>query len=159
MVAHYLVQGYTRKEIKDSCTATWNCTPKTVDNYIRSAYGQLKESLSENLEEQMGWHRSVRLRMFRERLSFRAKVLKDASMSTYEKSLALTRVDKSIDNVISDMARLDGLYVERTELTGANGAALFPENMTINFVSSGNNPFTSEEQIEKIIGNHGSDGA
>jgi hypothetical protein len=125
MVAHYLIQGYTHSDIVRNCKPTWNVTKRTIENYIRESHEFLVENIVKKIEERYAWHQATRLALYRDNLKHRADVQK-SKLPIADKTLSLARVDKNIMALLRDMARIDGLYVERVELTGKDGEALIP---------------------------------
>lgn len=125
MVAHYLIQGYSHSDIIRNCKPTWNLTKRMVENYIREAHEFLVENIVKKLEERYAWHQAARLALYRENLKQRSKIEK-SNLAIGDKTLALSRIDRNIMSILKDMARIDGLYVDRVEITGKDGEALIP---------------------------------
>lgn len=125
MIAHYLIQGYSHSDIIRNCKPTWNVTKRTIENYIHDAHEFLVENVVKKLEKRYAWHQAARLALYREKLKERKDVSK-SSLNLADKTLALSRVDKVLMGLLRDMARIDGLYIERVEITGKDGAPLVP---------------------------------
>lgn len=125
MVAHYLVQGYSNSDIIRNCTSTWGVTKRTVETYLSEAHSFLIDNIVKKLEERYAWHQAARLALYRDKLKERAKVEK-SGLAIDSKTLALARIDKVIMGLLSDIAKIDGLYVDRVEITGKDGEALIP---------------------------------
>lgn len=129
-IAHYLVQGYSHSDIIRNCRPTWGVTKRTVESYIHDAHRFLVDNIVKRLEDRYAFHQTARLALYRENLKQRAKVEK-SDMPMADKTLALARLDKNIMALLRDMARIDGLYIERVEITGKDGEPLIPNVLAL----------------------------
>lgn len=113
-----MMQGHSSADIVRQCTAQWNITGRQAYKYIRKAYEAFREQAEKDMEARRQFHIQSRLKLFRD--------LQDKK-SSKPAGTALA--------ILQDIAKLEGLYVEKTEILVNDReriAALFPTEEELN---------------------------
>ncbi|KAF0193949.1 MAG: hypothetical protein FD166_3615, partial [Bacteroidetes bacterium] len=98
-VQEWMMQGHSSSDIVRQCTAQWNITGRQAYKYIRKAYEAFREQAENDIEARKQFHIQSRLKLFRD--------LQDKK-SSKPAGTALA--------ILQDIAKLEGLYVEKTEI-------------------------------------------
>lgn len=117
-VQEWMMQGHSSADIVRQCTAQWNITGRQAYKYIRKAYEAFRAQAENDIEARKQFHIHSRLKLFRDLQD--KKACKPAGVA-----LA----------ILQDIAKLEGLYVEKTEVTVNDKqriAALFPTEEELN---------------------------
>ncbi len=117
-VQEWMMQGHSSADIVRQCTAQWNITGRQAYKYIRKAYEAFREQAEKDMEARRQFHIQSRLKLFRD--------LQDKK-SSKPAGTALA--------ILQDIAKLEGLYVEKTEILVNDReriAALFPTEEELN---------------------------
>lgn len=117
-VQEWMMQGHSSADIVRQCIAQWNITGRQAYKYIRKAYEAFREQAEKDIESRRQFHIHSRLKLFRD--------LQDKKNSK-PAGTALA--------ILQDIAKLEGLYVEKTEVIINDKqriAALFPTEEELN---------------------------
>lgn len=117
-VQEWMMQGHSSADIVRQCTAQWNITGRQAYKYIRKAYEAFRAQAENDIEARKQFHIHSRLKLFRD--------LQDKKASK-PAGVALA--------ILQDIAKLEGLYVEKTEILVNDKqriAALFPTEEELN---------------------------
>ena len=106
VIQEYLIIGKNPKDIVTQVSSTWNITPRMAQYYVRKAFEEFKLMNQKDIESLLGYHVQARLKLL------------DWSMeSDKRKPFAL--------DVLKDLAKLQGLYVNKVDLTSKGEAIQF----------------------------------
>lgn len=98
LVQEYLILGKNPKDIIAQISKSWDITPRMAAFYVSRAFEDFKTLSGKDIESLRGYHVSARM-----------KLLDWAMESDKRKPFAL--------DVLQDMAKLQGLYVHKTDIT------------------------------------------
>ena len=98
VVQEYLILGKNPKDIVNQISSAWDITPRMATFYVNKAFEDFKAMTGKDVESLRGYHISARM-----------KLLDWAMDSDKRKPFAL--------DVLQDMAKLQGLYVHKTDIT------------------------------------------
>ncbi len=120
IIQEYLVLGKNPKDIVNQVSQQWDITPRMARYYVNTAFNDFRQMSGKDLETLRGYHVTARM-----------KLLDWAMESDKRKPFAL--------DVLQDMAKLQGLYVARHDITSdgkeMNLVQIFiPENNRENVV-------------------------
>jgi hypothetical protein len=96
IIQEYLVLGKNPKDIVTQVASAWGITPRMAQHYVNKAFDDFKTLSGQNIESLRGFHIQSRMKLL------------DWAMER-NKTLAL--------DVLQDMAKLQGLYVHKTDIT------------------------------------------
>lgn len=117
-VQEWMMQGHSSSDIVRQCIAQWGITGRQAYKYIRKAYDAFREQAERDIEARRQYHIHSRLKLFRD--------LQDKK-SSKPAGTALA--------ILQDIAKLEGLYVEKTEIVVNDKqriASLFPTEEELN---------------------------
>lgn len=109
-VQQMLIDGLFTKDIITECMGRWNVTDRTVYTYIETAFKEFKELRQKDMESSLARHIETRWMLYKKLLA----------NSTNKRSKRLTTNPKVIAELralLQDIARLEGLYVEKVDHT------------------------------------------
>ena len=151
-VAEYLIQGYSASDIVRNVTVTWDIKERQAENYISKAYKLIHDEAVKSIADSKAFHLKARLDLYRDLMKERSKVLK-GDTDQKSKVWMLTQLESKIMDILKDMARIDGLYVERLEHSGPEGQPLFTQPIQIIFQHNEAHiePISSEAQLQKLL--------
>ncbi len=98
IIQEYLVLGKNPKDISNQVATAWDISPRMAQHYIKKAFDDFKSMSGKDIESLRGFH-----------IQSRMKLLDWAMESDKRKPFAL--------DVLQDMAKLQGLYVHKTDIT------------------------------------------
>ncbi len=136
-VAHWMIKGHSSTEIVKNISQQWEITERQAKNYIRFAYDFMYEDVVKKTKDSMAFHQKARLTRYQELQLSMAKIHK-SSMSEKDKYSAILQIEKQLLELLKDMGKLDGLYVEKKELSGPGGEALQITGFVINEIAARN---------------------
>ncbi|MFZ4412461.1 MAG: hypothetical protein ACOYOV_05195 [Bacteroidales bacterium] len=110
-VQEWLMSGQCTTDIITQCVNLYGISSRQAYTYLKKAYKEFKKISEEQIEERRSFHIEARLKLYRD--------LKDKNTS---KSAAV-----AVD-ILKDIAKLEGLYVEKQEITMPDGLVI-----TVNF--------------------------
>ncbi|MGB1216641.1 MAG: hypothetical protein ACPG5P_02125, partial [Saprospiraceae bacterium] len=125
-VAHWLMLGHSHADITDNAANTWGIGKRQGRKYIVAAQSLFLEENKDDLNTKLAWHQNARRERYRKLIERQLKVER-SNMESRDKHATLATLDKTINSLLTDMAKLDGLYVKRVELTGKGGKDLIPQ--------------------------------
>ena len=96
------MQGFSSADIVRQCTTQWSITERQGYKYIKQAYRLFRAQVEKDVDTQKELHVQSRLKLYRE--------LKDKSLGK-SAGVALS--------ILQDIAKLQGLYVEKIDHTNA----------------------------------------
>lgn len=99
-VQEWILLGHAHTDIINSCMSTWQITDRQAKNYYRDAYKQIRETTKADLNDRIAFHIAARQMLFRG--------LKDKTSPTGARAAI---------EILKDIAAIEGLYVNRTDLT------------------------------------------
>lgn len=103
---------------------------RSIDKYIRKAREIMRTDSILELEESKAFHLRVRLENFKELTAEKKKILENEKLTAYKRTMCLVAVSKQISDILKDMAKIDGLYIERLDHTSGGqpiGKSLWDE--------------------------------
>lgn len=132
-VGKLLAQGYTYSAIMRYATEKgWDVNQRTIDTYIRKVYDSWRDQNKQTREDDLNWHIEARKKLF------------IASFKSDKHKVCL--------EILSDIAKLRGHYVEKIEHTGKDGGALEMVLMT----AAERRQRIQELEVKRLVG--GTDG-
>lgn len=118
MVQEWMMQGHSTADIVRNITSKWDVTERQAFKYIHRAYVSFREVSEKNIENRRHYHLNTRLKLYRD---LKGKEFPEGS--------------KAALSILQDIAKLEGLYVEKTEIVFNEKqriAALFPTEEELN---------------------------
>lgn len=118
VVQEWMMQGFSSADIVRQIIVKYDLKERQAYKYIRKAYEAFREQAEKDIEARKQYHIQSRLKLFRD--------LKDKT-SSKPAGTALA--------ILQDIAKLEGLYVEKTEIVVNDKnriASLFPTEEELN---------------------------
>lgn len=129
IVQEWLLQDHTTSDIVTQGVAKWGISKRQVERYVADAYEAFRRMTESSTERRLYYH-----------IQRRMKLLRDM-----ERKQSPSGVSVSL-SILDSMAKLEGLAINKHELSGQNGEPLIPQ-VTIN-VASGPPLASSEEEVD-----------
>jgi len=108
-VQEYILMDYPYADIVAQCIQKWGVCDRQAKRYIQDAYDSFKATLEKNFEKRLGFHLQRRMKLLRQ-------------LDPEERRTA-TGVRAEL-LVLRDIAKLEGLYIEKHEFSGKDGAPI-----------------------------------
>lgn len=120
-VSNWILKGHSHADIIHNITQTWGIEERQAKNYIKEAFEIFKEDTLLELAEAKAFHLKARFEQYKELVEERDKVRKNKKLDTYKRVQLLAMLSNQINTLLRDMAKIDGLFVNKVEHTGKDG--------------------------------------
>lgn len=118
-VSKWMLDGHSTSEIIYNITQQWGITERMAYYYIEEAREEFKKEVSIDLESKRATYIRRRQENYRMIKKLLDDVIKQAEMADKEKADIVTKYQRILNDLDQDMARLDGLYMEKVEHQGS----------------------------------------
>ena len=152
VVLEYLVQGWSAGDICRNMSVKWDVTERQVERYIAKAKKEIKKSIKDEVNTLLAFHKKTRIDSYRLLLKERGEILREfdgliselkrikntkvegtknkiifineIGQALKAKAVIYSKFGSQILSTLTDLAKLEGLYVKKHEHTGKDGEAL-----------------------------------
>lgn len=118
-VSKWILDGHSTGEIIYNITQQWGITERMAYKYVADAREQFKEDTRLDIEDKRATYLRRRQENYRVIKKLLDEALKKAEMTEKDKADIVTKYQRILNDLDQDMARLDGLYVEKVEHQGS----------------------------------------
>lgn len=115
-VAQYLIKGYSYSDILANCSKNWGLAERTIKHYVSDAYKIIEEDVKKDVSENLNWHLKVRLDHYRDLVKLRDNMASNMTINAISRMQTVVAIQKQIGDITKDMARLQGLYVDKVQV-------------------------------------------
>jgi len=112
-----VLEGGRRQDILQLCAKEWGLEARQGDEYIAKAAKEIRFELEATGITNLEWHIAARINLFN-------KAVKTKDLSNARQ-------------ILDSLAKLQGLWVDKAELVGADGKALPAARVLVTFVDPG----------------------
>ncbi len=117
-VAHWMLSGHSTSDIRANVEKMWKVSSRQADNYIRKAYDRLKTDNEREFQQAKMFHLQARMNAYRDLLEEEARLKRSQTISDYGRAVALAALKSKTAAFLQDMAKIEGLYIEKVEHSG-----------------------------------------
>lgn len=111
-VQEWILDDHTYSDIMRSIVNKWGVSDRQAQRYIKSAYEEFKEKNELSMDIKKAFYMKRKMKIIRD---MDPKVKTTASGA------------RAINKILDSMAELDGIKINRIQLTGNDGEPLIPE--------------------------------
>ncbi|RKD19002.1 hypothetical protein BCY91_14085 [Pelobium manganitolerans] len=123
-VQEWILEDYTFTDIVRSCVSKWDISVRQAERYYSEAFREFKEKEEQSVDALKSYYKKRKMKLIREM----DPVLKKTPSGV-----------RAVNKVLDSMAKLDGIMIDKVELTGKDGTPL-PSEVKITVVHSENVP-------------------
>lgn len=113
-VQEWLMQGYSTTDIIMQCTSKWGISERQAYRLHEKAYDEFHELKKRGTKRRLYYHIETRMKLFRE--------LKDKTSPSGA---------RAANKILDSIAKLEGVMIEKHEVTGKDGKPLVESATTV----------------------------
>ena len=114
-VTQWLIEGHSHADICHNVSLNWGVDQRQAKRYIADAFVLFKDEVILDIADSRAFHQKARMVAYKELVSEREKVKKNKGLDSYKRVQMLAMLTNQITALLKDMAKIDGLYVEKHE--------------------------------------------
>ncbi len=116
-VSRQMLRGYPNKKICQNMSTKWDVSERQINRYVASAYAMWHAEYKKRLKAGLDYHMAMRMKLYEE--AYKGKTVKISKL--VKGNLVTTERTEDQDfrlclEIAKDIAKLEGLYVEKFEV-------------------------------------------
>lgn len=124
IVCDWILKGHSHADICHNVSENWGLSERQAQRYIKDAYELFKQDTLLELTESKAFHLKARFELYKRLLSQLDKIQKSKKTEDYKRVQMIAMLTNQINSLLRDMAKIDGLFVNKVEHTGKDGSPI-----------------------------------
>jgi len=116
-IVEYLLQGYRAADICRNVAAKWGISQRQAERYLADAHTSIAKDNADTFKDAINFHQATRLNALRDLQTLWINTVKEDAPTLY-KAKVLSTLNREMQIVRQDLAKLQGLYTEKVEHSG-----------------------------------------